>query len=79
MTVILKKDEKVASVVAELPDGFSQEDFAVKFKEMHPKDWGRIQKAYRDHERKTKPGKTHPMPSPEQFLKNCYNTWAKAR
>lgn len=78
MTVILKKDEKVASVAAELPDGFSQEDFATKFKEMYPKDWERIQKAYRDHERKTKPGKTHPMPAPEQYLKNCYNTWATA-
>lgn len=79
MSVITKKDEKVAAVAAVLPDGFTQEEFASKFKEMHPNDWERIQKAYRDHERKTKPGKSHPMPTPEQYLKNCFNTWAKAR
>lgn len=74
MAVITKKIEKVTAVVEALPSGFSQDDFIEKFKEMHPKDWERIQKNYRDHERKTKPGKTHPMPTPEQYLKNCFNT-----
>ena len=74
MAVITKKNEKVAVVAAALPNGFSQDQFAAKFKELYPKAWERIQKAYLDHERKTKPGKSHPMPTPEQYLKNCFNT-----
>lgn len=79
MAVITKKDEKVAAVAAALSDGFSQAQFAEKFKELYPKDWECIQKAYRDHERKTKPGKSHPMPTPEQYLKNCFNILSKPR
>lgn len=79
MSVILKKDEKVAAVAAALAPGFSQDEFAEKFIELYPKHWERIQKAYRDHERKTKPGNSHPTPAPQQYLKNCHNTWATAR
>lgn len=79
MAAIAKKDEKVAAAAAALPIGFSQDQFAAKFKELYPRDWERIQKAYRDHERNTKLGKSHPMPTPEQYLKNCFNTLSKAR
>jgi len=75
MAVIIKKDEKLSDVANALGDSFSSDEFLVKFKELYPKDWARIEKNYRDHERKTKPGKTHPMPEPTQYLKNALKVW----
>lgn len=75
MAVIIKKDEKLSDVANALGDSFSSDEFLVKFKELYPKDWARIEKNYRDHERKTKPGKTHPMPEPIQYLKNALKVW----
>lgn len=75
MAVITKKDEKVALVVQSLPEGFNQDQFIEAFKAAYPKDWEKIVRAYNQHERKTKPGKTHPMPEPVQYLKNALNTY----
>ncbi len=76
MTVITKKDEKIQATVEALDQGFSQEQFIEKFKELFPKDWFRIEKNYQDHERKTKPGKSHPMPEPNQYLRNALKVWS---
>jgi hypothetical protein len=75
MTVILKKDEKVASVLNALPENYSQNDFILKFRELYPTDWDKIVKNYNDHMRKAKPGKIVPMPKPEQYLINALNVW----
>lgn len=77
MAVILKKDEKIQSVVEALPTGYTPDEFIERFIEEHPKDWVRIQKNYRDHERRTKPGKSHPMPEPRKYLLNALNVWLK--
>ena len=69
MAVITKKDEKISATANELGGKPDPEEFVKKFKELYPKDWARIEKNYRDHERKTKPGKSHPMPEPNQYLK----------
>ena len=77
MAVFTKKEEKISTVVNELADGFSSDDFVAKFKELYPKDWAKVEKNYSDHERKTKPGKSHPMPEPTQYIKNSLNVWLK--
>ncbi|WP_392352428.1 hypothetical protein [Pseudoalteromonas rhizosphaerae] len=77
MAVITKKDEKISNVACELDEGFSSDDFVKKFQEQYPKDWGKIEREYAKHERKTKSGKTHPMPEPIQYLKNALNIWFK--
>lgn len=76
MTVITKKDEKIQATAEALDQGFSQEQFIEKFKELFPKDWLRIEKNYQDHERKTKLGKSHPMPEPNQYLRNALKAWS---
>jgi len=76
MTVITKKNEKIQATVEALDRGFSQEQFIEKFKELFPKDWFRIEKNYQDHERKTKPGKSHPTPEPNQYLRNALKVWS---
>lgn len=73
MAVVSKKSEKVAAVVATLKAGFSFEDFLAAFQALYPKDWERVQREYQKHERNTKPGKTHPMPEPVQYLRNALN------
>lgn len=79
MAVITKKDEKISAVANELGGHPEPEEFIEKFKELYPKDWARIEKSYRDHERRTKPGKSHPMPEPNQYLKNAFNAWLKSQ
>lgn len=73
--VIVKKEEKISAVVASLETGFTETQFVEAFIQMHPKEWEHVQKVYRDHERKTKPGKTHPMPEPRQYLINALKVW----
>lgn len=75
MSVILKKDEKISAVVNSLGSSFSTEEFIVKFKELYPKEWSKIEKNYFEHENKTKLGKSHPMPEPTQYLKNALHVW----
>ena len=77
MAVILKKDEKVEHVVGLLKEGFTADEFVTKFKEAYPKDWSKAEREFLKHERKTKPGKSHPCPNPKQYLINALNVWRK--
>jgi len=73
MAVIVKKAEKVAAVVSSLPVGFSFEAFLEAFQAAYPKEWANVVREYQKHERKTKPGKAHPMPEPVQYMRNALN------
>lgn len=78
-SVVVKKEEKVAAVFEALGDNISEAAFIDKFKELYPKDWARIKAKYNEEEQKTKPGKTHPMPHPDVYMKNMYNNAIKKR
>jgi hypothetical protein len=73
--VVLRKDEKMKSVVAALPAGSTPDSYATKFQEMYPEDWGKIVRRYKRHERQTPRGKAHPMPEPNQYLLNMVNNF----
>ncbi len=79
MTVIVKKAEKVQATCEALQPGFSYEQFLEKFKELYPKEWVKVVREYEKHERKTKPGKSHPMPHPEQYMRNALNVHLSTR
>jgi len=68
--IVLKKSEKLKAVGAALPAGSTASAFAAEFKKMYPKDWENIVHRYNQHQRQTKPGKTHPMAEPEKYLMN---------
>ena len=70
-SVLVKKEEKISIIVASLPIDFSESQFLEAFIEKYPKDWERIQKVYKEHELRTKPGKSHPMPEPKKYLINA--------
>lgn len=76
-SVVVKKAEKVKSIFMELGGNCSFEEFSAQFKEKFPNDWNRIIAVYNRHERKDKKGKGHPMPKPNQYLKNAYNVGKK--
>ena len=78
-SLIVKKEEKIEAVFNALRDNSSEEAFITKFKEMYPKDWSKIQAEYAREERKTKPGKTHPMPHPDVYMKNMYKVAIQKR
>lgn len=77
MTVILKKDDKVKTIVDLLPENYTFEDFLEKFKDLYTKDWTKLETTFANHEKKTKPGKKNPMPHPIQYLRNSLNVWLK--
>lgn len=77
MSVIIKKDEKMAAVVEGLAPGFTFEQFLEAFQLKYPKDWARVESEWRKHERKNK-GKGHPMPEPVQYMRNALNVYLKA-
>lgn len=73
--VVVKKEEKIANVFANMDNPDDINEFKSKFKEIYPNDWKRIINKYNEEERKTKPGKAHPMPEPEKYLENTFNVW----
>lgn len=75
MNVILKVDEKVKSVIDTLQEDYSEDDFYTRFVEMHPEDYEKCRKKFLAEERKTKPGKTHPMQNPEKHIKNALRSY----
>lgn len=70
--VIVKKEEKVASVFAEMSNPDDIQEFKTKFKEMYPKEWQHIIAVYQKEERADIKHKGHPMPEPEKYLENTY-------
>lgn len=72
-SVVVKKAEKVNGIFEKLGADCSFEDFSKEFKEKYPGDWDRINKVYRQHEKRDTKGKGHPMPEPNQYMKNMYN------
>jgi hypothetical protein len=77
MSVITKKTEKVGATIATLDTGFTFEQFLAAFQVLYPKDWEKVQREYAKHERKTKQGKSHPMPEPIQYMRNTLNVHLK--
>lgn len=73
--VVLNKKQKLKAVDEALPKDATLQTIVAKFKEMYPGDWDRIAARYKEHERKTKPGKSHPMPEPETYLLNMVKTY----
>lgn len=71
-SVVVKKEEKVNNIFMELGKDCTLEEFSAKFKEVYSNDWERINKVYREHENRDKKGKGHPMPEPDQYMKNMY-------
>ncbi len=77
MAIILKSDEKLKAIIDALPTDYSFDDFATAFKKEYEKDWLKINREYQSHEKKTKLGKSHPMPEPSQYLRNVLNVYVK--
>lgn len=76
-SVVVKKEEKVNKIFTELGKDCAFEEFSHKFKEDYPDDWERINKVYGQHENRDKKGKGHPMPEPNQYMKNMYTVSKK--
>ena len=70
--VIVKKDEKVEATIAALKNMESFDEVYETFQKLYPKEWTRLNLRYEEHQRLTKPGKGHPMPKPEQYMKNTF-------
>ena len=77
MAIILKSDDKVKSVIDALNPRYTFAEFLAEFKHQYEKDWLKVIREYQAHEMKTKPGKSHPMPEPKQYLKNVLNVYMK--
>lgn len=76
-SVIPKKEFKIATVISSFPVGCDFDSFFSEFKRIYPKDWDRVNKRYQEHERLTKPGKSHPMAHPLSYMRTAYNNFQK--
>ena len=75
MSVIKDVDNKVETIIEFLPDNYTENDFLCEFKEKYPKDYEKCMSKYLEEERKTKPGKTHPMQHPDKHIKNALKSY----
>ena len=66
------KKEKVKQVFQILGSDQSEEDFINTFKRLYPEDWQKIQEVWSYEEKCTPPGKRHPMPHPDVYMKEMY-------
>lgn len=73
MAVIVTKAEKVRVTCESLQPGFAFEQFLAAFQELYPKEWDKVVREYKEHDLKTKPRKSHPMPRPDQYMRNAMN------
>ncbi|MDM7074795.1 hypothetical protein QUG65_23925, partial [Enterobacter asburiae] len=74
-SVIPKKEFKIATVLSSLPVGCDFDSFFSEFKRVYPKDWERVNKRYQEHERLTKPGKSHPMAHPLSYMRTAFRSF----
>jgi len=77
MALVTKKEDKLQSIIESFENGYTKDEFVNRFEETYPKDWKKIVRSYKEHEKKTKEGKTHPMPEPKQYVVNMLNVWLK--
>lgn len=74
-SVIPKKEFKIATVLSSLPVGCDFDSFFSEFKRVYPKDWKRVNNRYQEHERLTKPGKSHPMAHPLSYMRTAFHSF----
>src|SRR5208337_628024 len=75
--VVPAKEKKFDEILLHLPETFTIEEAAARFKQMFPEDWDRIEKRFSQHEHLAKPGKGHPMPPPKKWFSNTFSQYAK--
>lgn len=75
--VIVKKDEKIATVIKGVGGDADFYTFYEAFKTTYPKDWNRVCARYQQHECLTKPGKSHPMAPPLKYMENVFRQFHK--
>lgn len=75
MSVIFKVDEKVSNVISMLHEGFSENEFVEKFRQVYPDDYAKCMKKFLKEERHTKEGKTHPMQHPDHHIKAALRSY----
>ena len=76
-SVIPKKEFKIAEVISSLPVDSDFDSFFSEFKRVYPKDWDRVNERYHEHERLTKPGKSHPMAHPLSYMRTAFTSFQR--
>lgn len=75
--VIVKKEEKIATLIRDVGVDADFGTFFEAFKTTYPKDWVRVCDRYEQHERLNKPGKRHPMANPPKYMENVFRAFHK--
>lgn len=66
------KKKKVNHIFQIFGEDHTETDFINMFKSLYPDDWQKIQEVWLYEEQNTPPGKKHPMPHPEIYMKEMY-------
>ena len=71
-TLVNYKKDKIIQVFQILGSNHTENSFIETFKSLYPEDWQRIQDKWLYEEQCTPPGKKHPMPHPDVYMKEMY-------
>lgn len=66
------KKEKIKHIFRILGSNHTEESFINTFKSLYPDDWQKVKDLWFYEERCTPPGKKHPMPNPDTYMKEMY-------
>ena len=69
---IKQKKEKIKKVFTILGSDYTEDIFISTFKTLYPEDWQKVQEVWLYEEQCTPPGKRHPMPHPDVYMKEMY-------
>jgi predicted transcriptional regulator len=75
MGVINKKEEKIAAVLSQLPENYTDKEFVDMFIKLYSKDWGKIKANYIKQSQDKEPGTIITMPKPDLYLKSLLTTY----
>ncbi|MBR3509212.1 MAG: hypothetical protein IKO03_10670 [Lachnospiraceae bacterium] len=74
-SLINRKKAKAYYILDLLGETCTESEFVDKFKELYSKDWMLIVSKFEEEEQNTKVGKRHPMPNPDQYMKNMFRNF----
>ncbi len=77
--LIRRKKDKIDAILSEYGIDITEESFIRLFIERYPVEWQRIQEQYQNEEKDTPPGKKHPMPHPNVYMKEMYRNAMRRR
>ncbi|SDL76220.1 hypothetical protein [Pedobacter antarcticus] len=75
MAIVSRKEEKIKTVLDELPENFTDKQFVETFIKQYSRDWGKIKAQYLKQAQDKEEGTVITMPKPDLYLLSLLKTY----